>query len=65
VTVPFDGKKATVGNGVMVALAVDSPAKVDALHARALRLGPRLAVEAPAISSPPGRVDLGKCLRAA
>jgi predicted lactoylglutathione lyase len=36
---PFDGKPATVGNGVMVALAVDSRAKVDALHARALALG--------------------------
>jgi catechol 2,3-dioxygenase-like lactoylglutathione lyase family enzyme len=36
---PFDGNPATVGNGVMVALAVDSPAKVDALHAKALELG--------------------------
>lgn len=39
VFVPFDGKPATVGNGVMVALLVDSPAKVDSLHARALALG--------------------------
>ena len=39
VILPFDGKPATVGNGVMVALAMDSPAKVDALHARALALG--------------------------
>lgn len=39
VIIPFDGKPATVGNGVMVALAVDSPAKVDSLHARALALG--------------------------
>ena len=38
-TKPFDGKPATVGNGVMVALAVDSPAKVDAVHAKALALG--------------------------
>ena len=29
---PFDGKPATVGNGVMVALVVDSKEKVDALY---------------------------------
>ena len=29
---PFDGKPATVGNGVMVALAMDSPEKVDAVY---------------------------------
>ena len=39
VALPFDGKPATVGNGVMVALIVDSHDKVDALHARALELG--------------------------
>lgn len=39
VTKPFDGNPATVGNGVMVALGVDSPDKVDALHAKALELG--------------------------
>ncbi len=39
VTLPFDGKSATIGNGVMVALAVDSKAKVDALYARAMALG--------------------------
>ena len=39
VTKPYDGNAATVGNGVMVALAVDEPAKVDALHAKALSLG--------------------------
>ena len=39
VTKPFDKKAATVGNGVMVALMVDSPAKVDALHRKALQLG--------------------------
>ena len=38
-TLPYDGKPATVGNGVMVALAMDSPDKVDALHAKALELG--------------------------
>jgi catechol 2,3-dioxygenase-like lactoylglutathione lyase family enzyme len=36
---PFDGKKATVGNGVMVALVVDSKDKVDALYKKALSLG--------------------------
>lgn len=36
---PYDGKPATVGNGMMVALVVDERAKVDALHARALELG--------------------------
>lgn len=39
VTKPFDKKAATVGNGVMVAFAVDSKAKVDALHRKALQLG--------------------------
>ncbi len=36
---PFDGKQASVGNGVMVALAVDSAEKVAALHKKALELG--------------------------
>ena len=36
---PFDGEKATVGNGVMVALAVDSTEKVDQLYAKAIALG--------------------------
>ena len=36
---PYDGNAATVGNGVMIALAVDSRDKVDALYARALELG--------------------------
>lgn len=39
ITQPFDKKPATVGNGVMVALGVDSAAKVDALHRKALALG--------------------------
>lgn len=39
VTKPFDKKAATVGNGVMVALMVDSAAKVDALYRKALQLG--------------------------
>ncbi|MCI0518606.1 MAG: VOC family protein [Woeseiaceae bacterium] len=36
---PYDGKKATVGNGVMVALVFDSTAKVDALYKKAMALG--------------------------
>jgi catechol 2,3-dioxygenase-like lactoylglutathione lyase family enzyme len=36
---PFDGKPATRGNGTMVALVVDSPAKVDALYKLAMELG--------------------------
>lgn len=35
---PFDGKPATVGNGVMVALAADSPETVDRVHKKALEL---------------------------
>ncbi len=36
---PFDEKAATIGNGVMVALAVDSKAKVDAVYKKAIELG--------------------------
>ena len=39
VTKPFDKKPATIGNGVMVGLMVDSTAKVDALHRKAMQLG--------------------------
>ena len=39
VTRPYDGKPATAGNGVMVALLVKSPDEVNALHAKALALG--------------------------
>lgn len=38
-TKPFDGNPATVGNGVMVAFAAESPEKVDELYALALELG--------------------------
>ena len=38
-TTPFDGKPATVGNGVMVALQVDSNDKVDQVYAKAIALG--------------------------
>lgn len=36
---PYDGGSATPGNGVMVALAVDSREHVDQLHSKALELG--------------------------
>jgi predicted lactoylglutathione lyase len=39
VALPYDGKPASVGNGTMVALLVDSRAKVDAVHKKALELG--------------------------
>ncbi|HEY5722090.1 MAG TPA: VOC family protein [Allosphingosinicella sp.] len=39
VTRPYNGEPATVGNGNMAAIVVDSRDKVDRLHARALELG--------------------------
>jgi catechol 2,3-dioxygenase-like lactoylglutathione lyase family enzyme len=36
---PFDGEAATVGNGVMVALAAGNQQNVDALYRKALELG--------------------------
>ncbi len=39
VTRPRDGKPATVGNGVMISLAMPDTDTVDRLHARALELG--------------------------
>ncbi len=36
---PFDGNPASVGNGVMVALAASSPEQVAAIHKKALELG--------------------------
>jgi len=39
VTVPFDGNPASVGNGTMVALVVDSPEKVNELYNKAIALG--------------------------
>ena len=36
---PFDGSAASVGNGVMVALAASSAEQVAAIHAKALELG--------------------------
>ncbi len=39
VTKPFDGNAASVGNGVMVALRMDSNDEVDALYRKAMELG--------------------------
>jgi predicted lactoylglutathione lyase len=39
VTIPYDGAPATVGNGVMIALVVDSTEKVDQVYNRAIELG--------------------------
>ena len=36
---PFDGEPARAGNGMMIGLHADSPAKVDAFHAAALANG--------------------------
>jgi len=36
---PFDGQAATAGNGNMASIVVDSRAKVDAIHAKAIELG--------------------------
>lgn len=36
---PYDGRPATVGNGVMVGIGVDSRATVDRMHKKALELG--------------------------
>ena len=38
-TLPYDKKPATVGNGMMVALAAGSREKVDALYKKAISLG--------------------------
>ena len=39
VSVPFNKEAATVGNGTMVALLMDSPQQVDAFYAKAIELG--------------------------
>ena len=39
VTKPFDGNVATVGNGMMVALAAENADQVKAIHAKAMELG--------------------------
>jgi catechol 2,3-dioxygenase-like lactoylglutathione lyase family enzyme len=53
VTRPYDGKEARPGNGTMIALAADSRAKVDAVHARAMALGGS-DEGAPGLRSPEG-----------
>jgi catechol 2,3-dioxygenase-like lactoylglutathione lyase family enzyme len=39
VTKPENGEAATFGNGTMIAIALQEPAQVDAMHAKALELG--------------------------
>lgn len=39
ITKPADGNPASVGNGVMIALALEKPEQVDALYAKAIELG--------------------------
>ena len=36
---PFDGKEATIGNGSMAAIGVDTPSEVDSLYKKAMELG--------------------------
>ncbi|WP_286267357.1 VOC family protein [Thalassotalea atypica] len=36
---PFNGKPATIGNGVMVAIVLENPQQVDALYTKAIELG--------------------------
>jgi predicted lactoylglutathione lyase len=36
---PYDGEPATIGNGVMIAIALDAPEKVDAFYAKVMELG--------------------------
>jgi catechol 2,3-dioxygenase-like lactoylglutathione lyase family enzyme len=53
ITRPYNGEEARPGNGNMVALAMDSRAKVDNLHAKALELGGS-DEGAPGLRSPEG-----------
>ena len=39
ITIPFDGKPATPGNGTMVALQVDTPEQVTSFYNKAISLG--------------------------
>lgn len=39
ITAPFDGKPATVGNGVMAAIAAPDKESVDKVYAKAIELG--------------------------
>lgn len=49
---PYDGKPATVGNGVMAGISVESKDQVDRLHSKALELGG-------SDEGPPGFRDVG------
>ena len=53
VTTPYNREAATAGNGNMVALAMESRAQVDGLHALALKLG-GTDEGAPGLRSPEG-----------
>jgi catechol 2,3-dioxygenase-like lactoylglutathione lyase family enzyme len=53
-TKPFDGKPATVGNGVMAALACESAAHVDEVYKLALSLGAKDEGAAGPRQGPPG-----------
>ena len=39
IALPFNKEPATIGNGVMIAIAASSTDKVDAIHAKAIELG--------------------------
>ena len=39
ITIPFDGKQATAGNGTMIALQVDTPEQVTSFYNKAIALG--------------------------
>ncbi len=53
-TKPFDGRPATVGNGVMAALACESARQVDDIYKLALSLGAKVRpASTPAISAIP------------
>ena len=53
VTRPYNGEAAQPGNGPMVALAMDSRATVDRMHAKALELG-GTSEGAPGLRTPEG-----------
>lgn len=54
ITKPFNGKPATVGNGVMAALACESPVQVDEVYKLALSLGAKDEGAAGPRQGPPG-----------
>lgn len=39
ITKPFDGNKASIGNGTMVSILIDKPEDIDAFYKKALELG--------------------------